>query len=228
MQETSSATTVSRVRDLPQLRSTAHLSIAAGFVELAYGQWAALPGQIKLDFMWLAVGLALYFGSDRVIAVIRWIALVAVVPSVVMPLQQALLAPLDLTIVQFRLYPKQVIMFFLPLVTSAVLTSVVAWRLNSEPVKAALRACGRGAGGPAVPVVLGLLLIIGTTSFLYNTLHGPDATQAAEMAAKRFGTKYKYFTNRLSVVNNNGTTVYATVQIWNDQETLQVPVQWRR
>ena len=50
----------------------------------------------------------------------------------------------------------------------------------------------------------------------------------AAMVEQKFGTKYKYFTNRLNVVKHEGTTVYATVQIWNDQEAREVPVQWRR
>jgi len=114
------------------------------------------------------------------------------------------------------------------LLLSAVVAVVLAWRLNSEPVKAELRTHGRVPAGPAVPVALGLLLIIGSTAFLRHTLDGPDAAQAADMAAKRFGAKYKYFTNRLNVVKNNGTTVYATVQMWNEKEAIQVPVNWRR
>jgi hypothetical protein len=76
--------------------------------------------------------------------------------------------------------------------------------------------------------VLGLLVIIGSTAILRSTLAGPEAARAAEMAANRFGTKYKYFTNRVNVVNDHGTTVYATVQMWNDTEALQVAVNWRR
>ncbi|SFC66883.1 hypothetical protein [Massilia yuzhufengensis] len=228
MQEASPAATDVQVRDLPQVRATANLLIAVGILELVYGQWTAPPGQLKLDIMWLAVGLALYFGNAKLIAVIRWMALFAVVPAVVMPVQQLLLAPLELTMVQLRLYPAQVLLFFVPLLITAALVSFVAWRLNSEPVKSVLRAHGRTPAGPVVPAVLGLLVIIGSTAFLHRTLDGPDAAQAAEMAAKRFGTKYKYFTNRLHVVSNKGTTVYATVQMWNDHEALQVPVQWSR
>jgi hypothetical protein len=217
-----------QVRNQPQVRSTAHLLIAVGILELIYGQWTAPPGQIKLDLMSLAVGLALYFGGAKVVAAIRWTALFAVVPIVVMPVQQALLFPIELTKVQLRLFPSQVIMFYLPMIITAVVVSLVASRLNSEPVKAMLRAHGRRPGGLLVPVVLGLLLIIGGTVFLHNTLEGPDAAQAAEMAKNRFGTKYKYFTSRLNVVHDDGTTVYATVQMWNDKEALQVPVRWRR
>lgn len=223
-----STSTDVQVRNQPQVRSTAHLLITVGILELIYGQWTAPPGQVNLNFMLLAAGLALYFGSAKVVAAIRWIALFTVVPAVVMPVQQALLAPIELTMVQLRLYPTQVVMFFAPLIVTAVVASIVASRLNSGPVKAMLRAQGRGPGSPVVPAVLGLLVIIGSTVFLHNTLTGPDAAQAAEMAANRFGTKYKYFTNRLNVVNNRGTTVYAIVQMWNDKEALQVPVQWRK
>lgn len=216
------------VRNQPQIRSTAHLLIIVGILELIYGQWTAPPGQLKIEFTWLAAGLALYFGSARVVAAIRWIALFAVIPAVVTPVQQALLAPIELTMVQLRLYPGQVIMFFAPLIATAVVASLLAWRLNSEPVKAALRAHGRTPARPVIPVVLGLLAIIGGTAFLYNLLEGPDAAQATKMAESRFGTKYKYFANRVDVVKNQGTTVYATVQMWNDEEALQVSVNWRR
>jgi hypothetical protein len=228
MQEQENAPSGVQVRDLPQVRSVAYLLIVVGILELIFGLWTAPPGQIKLNFLLLAVGLALYFGSTRVIAVIRWLALLTVVPAVLMPLQQTLLAPLELTMVQLRLYPSQVVAFFVPLILSAVVAVVLAWRLNSEPVKAALRTHGRVPAGPIVPVVLGLLLIIGSTAFLRQALNGPDAAQATNMVAKRFGTKYKYFTNQVNVVNNKGTTVYATVQMWNEKEAIQVPVNWRR
>jgi hypothetical protein len=217
-----------QARNQPQVRFTAHLLIAVGVLELIYGLWAAPRGQIQLNFMLLAAGLALYFGSARVVAAIRWIALFAVVPAVLMPVQQAVLAPVELTMVQLRQYPGQVIMFFAPMIVAAVVASVVAARLNSEPVKAFLHASGRRPGGPVVPVVLGLLVIIGSTAILRSTLAGPEAARAAEMAANRFGTKYKYFANRVNVVNDHGTTVYATVQMWNDKEALQVAVNWRR
>lgn len=228
MQEQANAPGGVQVRDLPQVRSAAYLLILVGILELIYGLWTAPPGQIRFNFLLLAVGLALYFGGTRAIAVIRWLALLAVAPAILMPVQQMLLAPFELTTVQFRLYPGQVIGFLVPMLISAVVAVVLARRLNSEPVKAALRAHGRVPASPIVPVVLGLLLMIGSTAFLRHMLHGPDAIQAAEMVAKRFGTKYKYFTNGLNVVNNNGTTVYATVQMWNEKEAVQVPVNWRR
>lgn len=217
-----------QVRNQPRVRSIAHLLIAIGVLELIYGQWAAPPGQIKLDFGLLAVGLGLYFGGAKMVAAIRWLALFAVVPAVVLPVQQALLGPVELTLVQLHLYPAQVIVSFVPMVVNAVVVLVVALRLNSEPVKAILREHRTVVSGPVVPVVLGALLIIGTTAFLRNTLDGPEAARAVELAANRFGTRYKYFTNRINIVNNNGITVYATVQMWNNKEALQVPVQWRQ
>ena len=228
VQENSHTASDMAVRFQPQVRSTAHLLLLAGLVDLFYGQWTAPPGQIKLNLAFLIVGVVLYFGSARVVAWFRWLALFAVVPAVLMPIQQTLLAPAELTMVQFRLYPSQVIQFFVTLVFSAVVTGMVAWRLNSETVKASLRSHERVPGREAVPLVLGFVLMLGATAFIRHTLNGPDASRAAAMVEQKFGTKYKYFTNRLNVVKHEGTTVYATVQIWNDQEALEVPVQWRR
>jgi hypothetical protein len=228
MQESPGASVDVPIRNQPRVRSTAHVLIALGILELIYGQYTAPPGQIKLDVILLAAGLLLYFGSAKVIAAVRWIALFAVVPAVTMPVQQGLTVPLELTKVQLRLYPGQFILFFVPLIVTAAVVSVVAWRLNSEPVKAMLRANGRVPSRSAIPVVLGVLLAITSTVVLENALDGPDAAQAATIAERQFGAKYKYFTNRLNVVKTNGTTVYATVQMWNDKEALQVPVYWRR
>ncbi|WP_198120134.1 hypothetical protein [Massilia rhizosphaerae] len=228
MQDNPGAAVDAPARNQPQVRSAAHVLIVFGILELIYGQYTAPPGQIKLDVMLLAAGLLLYFGGAKVIAAIRWIAVFTVVPAVTLPVQQALLAPLELTKVQLRLYPGQFILFFVPLIVTAAVVSVVAWRLNSEPVRAMLRANGRVPSRLTIPVVLGVLVATAGTAILVNMLHGPDAAQAAKIAETRFGAKYKYFTNRLNVVNANGTTVYATVQMWNDKEALQVPVYWRR
>ncbi len=215
-------------RFLPQVRSTAHLLIAFGILELIYGQWSAPSGQINFRITLLAVGIALYFGSATVIAVIRWLALFSLVTVFAMPLQQVLLIPIDLTTTQLRLHPGLTIMYFAPLIVAALVIPVIASRLNSEMVKETLRAHGKNISGPLVPVVLGLLLMVGTTVFLRNTFEGADAARATEMAASKFGSKYKYFTNQINVVTKDGTTVYATVQMWNDNEALQVPVHWRR
>ncbi len=198
-------------------------------MEIIHGLWTAPPGQIRFNFMLLAIGAALYFGSATVIAVIRWLALLAVIPAIAGPVQQILMSPLELAIVQLRLYPGQVILYHLPLVFTAAVATLVALRLNTAPVRAALRTHGKKPGGPLVPAILGLLLLICSTIFMRHMLEGPDAVQAAEMVANRFGSKYKYFTNGLNIVTDNqGTTVYATVQMWNEKEALQVPVQWRR
>lgn len=228
MQEHPSTLGDVHIRNLPQVRYTAHFLIAVGVLQLIYGQWTAPPGKIHFDFMLLAVGLTLYFGGTRIVAAIRWIALSLVIPAVAMPVQQAAIAPLELAMVQLRLYPGQVILFYIPMILMAAVVVIVVWRVNSEPVKAALRAHGRTPAGPALPAILGVSLMFGSTILLRHTLHGPDANHAAQLAAKQFGPKYKYFTNRLHIVNNRGTTVYATVQMWNDSEARQVLVQWSR
>jgi hypothetical protein len=217
-----------QIKNQPQVRFTAHLLIVFGILELAYGQWTAPLRQIQLNFMLLAVGLILYVGGTKVVAAIRWLALFLVIPAVALPMQQATLAPLELAMVQLRLYPAQVILFYLPLILKAGVVTVVAMKLNSEPVKAALRAQGITLARPWLPAALGLLLILGGTAVLRHALDGPDADHAAQLAAKKFGPKYKYFINRLNIVNDQGTTVYATVQMRNDNEALQMPVQWRR
>lgn len=216
------------LREHPVVRSTASLLLAAGIIEALYGLYNAPPGQIKIEIMFLAAGLLLYFGSTRVIAVMRWILMFAALPTIYMLVQQATIAPLALTMVQTRLYPGQVALFFIPLILIAAVVSVAAWRLNRAPVLAALREHGRTPAGPALPLVLGAAVAIFGSVMLMRMLNGPEARQAADMAAKHHGPNYQYFTNRLHINKGKDTTVYATVQMWNDREVRQVPVQWRK
>jgi hypothetical protein len=215
------------VRELPLVRSTAWLLIVAGVLELIHGAYTSPPNQIKFNIMFLAAGLLLYFGSARVIAVVRWIALSAAVPAIVMLLLQTLVLPLDLTMVQLRLFPRQTVMFVLPLLITAVVTNLVAWRLHRKPVRSALEAHGRKPAGLALPVALGLLLSTIGVVMMVRMLSGPEARHAEQLVAQKMGPNYKYFTNRLHIVKNEGTTVFATVQVWNDKESWQVPVRWR-
>lgn len=228
MNEQPASTGTEPVRTLAPVRATANIVLVVGILELVYSVYWSGPNQIQLQFMLLLVGSLLYFGSDKVIAVVRWLALLAAIPAIIAPFQQLAVTPLGLTITQLRVHPGAIAQYYLPLFIMAATIVLIARRLHRPDVSAVLRSRGMSTGGVALPVGLGLLFMVISATIMIRLLHGEDAERAAQLAAQRFGPHYQYFTNRLHIFKSKETTVTATVQMWNDKGSWEVPVRWRR
>jgi hypothetical protein len=213
---------------LLSVHTLGQLALALGAIELVYRNWMAPQGHFRIDILWLVVGVLLINGNRRVLAVLRWLALLGVIPATLGVVQQLVLPPLDLTLTQLSLRPGQFAHFFLPLLIQAGMVCLIAWRLNQDDVKSALAEHGRPAGSVKLPLALGALLLAGGTAWLVNALNGPDARAAERLAAQRMGAQYRYFTSHLHYMKDKSTTVTATVQVWNDRESWQVPVKWEK
>jgi len=211
------------------VRRTGLIVILLGVAQLILGLINASGGTLRFEVMGIIWGLLIYFGNARVIGVLRWLAILGLAGWLIEPVKTFLLAPVDLTLAQLRLYPGTVMMEYLvPVLIPAAITVLTAMRLNWPEVKAAQVAAGRQPSDGRRPFVLGLLFALSASGLQYRILSGAEARHARQMAAAQLGSGYKYYTNSLSVFVGSRTTYSATVQAWNGKEVLQVPVRWQK
>jgi hypothetical protein len=211
------------------VRRTGLIIILLGVAQLILGLLNASLGNIRFDVMGIIWGLLIYFGNARVIAVLRWLAILGLVGWLIEPFKTFLLAPVDLTLAQLRLYPGAVMMEYLvPVLIPAAITVLTAMRLSWAEVKAAQVAAGRQPSTGRLPFALGLAFTLIAGGLQYLVLGGEEARHASQLAAGQLGSGYRYYTNSLSVFVGSSTAYSATVQAWNDKEVVQVPVRWQK
>jgi len=209
------------------VRRTGLIIILLGAAQLVLGLLNASLGNIRFDVMGIIWGLLIYFGNARVIAVLRWLAILGLVGWLIEPVKAFLLAPVDLTLTQLRLYPGTVMMDYLvPVLIPAAITVLTAMRLSWPEVKAAQVAAGRQPSTGRLPFALGLAFTLGACLLQYHFLRGEYARHASTLAASSLGAGYRYYTNSLSVHIGRDTVYSATVQAWNDKEVVLIPVRW--
>jgi len=102
-----------------------------------------------------------------------------------------------------------------------------ALQLSRPEVKAAQVTAGRRPSTGRVPLMLGLVLTLGTVGLEYYVLNGVAARHATQLAARRFGGGYQYTTRSLSMALDERRGYTATVQAWNDKEVRLIPVAWK-
>lgn len=213
--------------DRSTLRRIGAIVCALGLVQLVYGIANAPKGMVRLEGFGLIVGLLILFGNYRVIAVVRWLALLTSGMLILEPIKPFVLLPSELTLVQLRLYPMAAATLYAPAFLSVAIVLTAAVGLSRRPVLAALAEAGRKVRSAHVPLALGLILAFGFSFLQYRILTGETARHASALAAERYGPKYKYYTNSVTVQYGAGERAEATVQAWNANEVLTIPVEWK-
>ena len=200
----------------------------AGIAELVYGFATAPAGQLRFQVTGLILGTVIFFSGLSLQAVLRWLACLSAVSLGIGLLGQLALVPSALLAAQWRLMPLVVVGHYGQLALLLALAVFLARQFGHPEVLAARQAAGRKPRDMRWPLALGLLLGLGSIVLQYRLLHGEEARRAAQMAAEQLGPRYHYFTNGVWIHYARETTVTATVQAWNDDEVLQVPLSWAR
>lgn len=209
------------------IRRTGLAVAVLGAIQLALGLMPGGDGGIHFHVVGLFCGLLLCYGSPRIVALVRWLAIFALVGWIVEPFKTLLLAPVGLAFVQLRLAPGSVLMDALPVLLPAAIVIVIAFQLSRAEVMTAQVAAGRKPSTGRVPLMLGLVLTLGAVGVEYYVLNGVAAHHASELAARQFGAGYQYYTKSLSMYLDERRGYTATVQAWNDKEVRLIPVQWK-
>lgn len=137
-------------------------------------------------------------------------------------------APADLALVQLRLAPTAFAAYYVPLLISLAAVAFMARQLGQAPILAEREAAGRKLRDMRIPLALGLVFAVLAGGLQYRVLNGSDARQAKQVATDKLGPAYHYYTNSIAIGGGAKTRVSATVQAWNDNQVLQVPVQWEK
>jgi len=200
--------------------------VILGIVDFAWTMYAAPKGQVKFDIALLLVGLPILFGGMRVISAMRWLACFCIVPALMGIVAPLITTPMSLIQVEARLAASQFFGSMVPGLVALGLVLIVALRLGSAPILAARAAAGRKLRHMCIPFALGALASVIMTGAMIETFDSEGARKAEQLAAARFGAKYRYHTIFIGLSSGTENYFQANVQAWNENELLLIPVRW--
>lgn len=200
--------------------------IGLGMVDLVYGLVTAPEGTVRFQVGGLLVGMLMLFGGLRILAFVRWLSLLAIAVLSCGMILTLVQMPVDLMLTQLRLYPVALAAGCVPWLTTMAIAVFAALRLSHPLLLAARARAGRSVHSARIPLVLGLAIAVGAAWFQYRMLNGENGQKAARAVAEKLGPRYKYFTSSLTTTTGQHTVNSATVQAWNHDEVLMVPVRW--
>ena len=216
---------------LLKLRSVGRVLLVVGLLDIAFMIYCIVNGisySSSLNIFAVVAGIFLIRGSLRAAVVVRWIALLLLVSFIGIAVVWPFLQPIDLTLTQARLYPAAVATTTLFYVAFVALAWWVQHTLGRPEILAARDAAGKKRRNMRIPVALGIVGVVASVALLSAILDGETADRAKRIAAEQLGEGYRYHVSSLSMSSNSQTTrVAARVTAWNDEEVLNVPVEWQ-
>jgi len=200
--------------------------IILGIINFAWAMFAAPKGQFKFEFTLLLLGLPILFGGMRVISAVWWLAWAALVPAVAGIVSPFFSSPMGLIVAELRLAPLQFLSSMVPGLLGLTIIVCVARQLGSAPVLAARASAGHKVRDMRIPLALGAVVAVIMTGTMMKAFDSEDARKAEQLVAAKMGPKYHYHTNSIGYSAVGEVTTEATVQAWNENELLLIPVQW--
>lgn len=201
---------------------------AIGAVQLLYGIVAAPRGTVKFEILGLIIGVLILKGSARAIAVVRWIALLSAGAILLEPIKPFVLEPAQFILVQLRLHSMELASSYVPSLLSVAMVVATAVGLSHPAVLRAQASAGQKVRSARIPLALGLAIAFVACFLEYRFLTGEEAQRASRTAAEQYGPRFQYFTNSIQFQLGTPKRVHATVQAWNENEILVIPVEWRK
>lgn len=209
-------------------RTAAVLAAVGAFQLVVALAQSSVPGAIRFELLYLILGALVYFGGFRAVSAVRWLAWFSILPALFALVNAIAFVPLDLTLTHARLHPAQSLMLHGPLVLQIVLSAWIARQLGRAPLLAERAAAGRKRRDMRVPLALGAVLALASSSMMYQALNSEDAQRASTMAAQQGGPRYRYQAFHVHYQHVNGSkTVIVSVAAWNDKEVINIPVRWQ-
>lgn len=212
------------------LRSTGAVVALAGVVQalLAMANAPAAAFHFQFANFNILFGLLIAFGSMRVVSVVRWLAWFCLMPTTLLLLTGLLLQPLGLLAAQVRFIPGLFMTELCVQLLSLVMVLFMLRQLGSAPLQAARAAQGRKVRDMRVPLMLGGVLAVSVAGLQLAAMRSADAEHAVQLAAAEMGPGYEYFASHIQFQFGADSRVLARVQLWNDRELREIPVQWRK
>jgi hypothetical protein len=219
-----------RSADLPIVQRVGIVLMVIGAIDIAVMiYYLATVGSYssQLNILALIAGFFVWRGGMRASAIVRWIVWATLPGVAFMAIAAFGFMPLDLTLTQMRLYPREFFTSIGLMIGYAALLLWVARELGSAPVLAARVAAGRTLRDMRIPLALGVAGALIGLGVMAQLLGGDRAHRAEAAVATKLGATYRFHTQSMQVMAGSGkTTVSASVAAWKKDELLNVPVQW--
>lgn len=212
------------------LRSTGAVVAVAGVVQALLVMAHAPAGTFHLQFANANIlfGLLIACGGLRAVSAVRWLAWFCLMPAALLLLAGVVLQPLGLLVAQARFTPAAFMSELAVQLLSLVLLLFMLRQLGSAPLQAARAAQGRKVRDMRLPLVLGGVLAVAVAGLQAGAMRSADAQHAVRLAAAEMGPGYDYFASHIQFQFGADNRVLARVQLWNDRELREIPVQWRK
>lgn len=135
------------------------------------------------------------------------------------------LQPIDYSLLMLREHPVVTLGSILLAMASLGMLFWVYTQLRLPAVVTARVAAGHARGAPKSAFLAGAATALVLAVTLQLTLDGNAAQEAKRLAAKQYGSGYKYF---VSSINWSGRHVSARVTAYKEDKTKRIAVQWDR
>lgn len=215
---------------MPILTKAGKVLITVGLADIGVMIYCIANGisySSSLNIFAVIAGIFLIRGNLRAVAIVTWLGTFLLAGFICVALLWPFFQPIDLTFLQLKLNTAS---FLTSLVIGILLLGFVYWlvrELRREPVLNARIHAGAKISSQRIPVVAGIVLVIGLLIAIKISLNGDTAQRVKQIAAKELGSGYKYNVNSLNIISNSqGKIVSATVTAYNEKEILVIPVKW--
>jgi hypothetical protein len=210
------------------LRRVGIVVLAVGLSDVAFMIYCITQGQSyssSLNIFAVIAGFFLIRGSERAVRIVRWFSAFYLAAFGSAAVAFPFIFPMELWILNIRLYPGEMLFPMLLLVALVVLLAWVYRQLRAEPVLRESSNAGRSIAPPRLAFALGIVLVVGLTGTALFLLSSDTAKKATLLAKARYGEDYSYFVNSIRL---SGKRVQATLYAYNAHEIRPVQVEWQQ
>jgi uncharacterized membrane protein len=174
----------------------------------------------------VVVGIYLMRGSLRMANIVRWIAAFWIANGVGSILMRSCSTPFALSVLEFRLDPHGVLMWYLSRIVETAVTYWMYKKLSAEPIIFASLNSGHHVSIPKQAFFLGAGLTVLMPILSYITGDGVLGRKAVNLARAKYGAGYKYHVTALNRSRSmSRETVSANITAYNDREIKPVRVE---
>lgn len=166
-------------------------------------------------------------GSLRAASITRWFSVFMLTGFITFLFAWPFMQPIGLSLTQIRLSPGTTLFASAIMVIVMLILSWLTKELGSEPIQIARANAGKKKRNMYIPAGIGFSFVVVLAIFVIILIGGKTAEHAKSIARKELGSNYHFHVSNLNIATSSkGTYVNAIVTAWNDNEIINLPVEW--